>query len=40
MLLKNDMIHTVDMSGNFIDDNGAEDICRMLLVGLKNIGEF
>ena len=32
MLLKNDMIHTVDLSGNNINDDGAEFICQMLMV--------
>ena len=34
MLLKNDMIHTVDLSGNNIDDNGAEFICSTLMVSI------
>jgi Ran GTPase-activating protein (RanGAP) involved in mRNA processing and transport len=32
MLLKNDMIYSLDLSGNNIEDYGAEKLCRMLLV--------
>lgn len=32
MLQKNDMIYSLDLSGNSIEDYGAEKLCRVLLV--------
>lgn len=34
MLQKNDMIYSLDLSGNSIEDYGAEKLCRVLLVNI------